>query len=185
MEFDSRLDVQADINVRAPLLLMELAEKCHNFQAFCHVSTLFALCERTGFIDERMYESDHDWHAEYERITQMSPTEVVEQQKRIIGKFPNNYCYTKRMAEELLVSHQRNQKKPVPLVIVRPSIIAASFEEPVPGWTDSLGLLGGFYAIAGHGILRDLPLNPKLIADQIPVDFVSNQLLAAIPVCVQ
>mmetsp|Transcript_12191 Transcript_12191/g.20541 ORF Transcript_12191/g.20541 Transcript_12191/m.20541 type:complete len:650 (+) Transcript_12191:758-2707(+) len=31
--------------------------------------------------------------------------------------------------------------------------------------------------------MRDLPLNPKLIGDQIPVDFVSNQLLAAIPIC--
>jgi fatty acyl-CoA reductase len=60
-------------------------------------------------------------------------------------------------------------------------MIAASFEEPVPGWTDSLGVLGGFYAITGHGILRDLPMNPKLINDQIPVDFVCNQLLAAIP----
>ena len=53
-------------------------------------------------------------------------------------------------------------------------MIGASFEEPVPGWADSLGVIGGFYAITGHGILRDLPMNPKLINDQIPVDFVSN-----------
>ena len=51
------------------------------------------------------------------------------------------------------------------MIIIRPSIIAASLAEPFPGWTDSLGLMGGFYAIAGHGILRDLPLNPKLIGD--------------------
>lgn len=75
--------------------------------------------------------------------------------------------------------------KVVPLVIIRPSIIAASFSEPFPGWTDRLGLLGGLYSIGGHGVLRDLPLNPKLIGDQIPVDYVSNQLLAAIPICVQ
>jgi len=53
-------------------------------------------------------------------------------------------------------------------------MIVASFEEPVPGWTDSLGVIGGFYAIAGHGILRDLPMNPKLLMDQIPVDIVAN-----------
>lgn len=68
--------------------------------------------------------------------------------------------------------------------MLRPSIIAASFEEPAPGWTDSVKLLGGFYAIAGYGGLKDLPINPKLIGDQIPVDFVCNQLLAALPVCV-
>jgi hypothetical protein len=44
-------------------------------------------------------------------------------------------------------------------------MVAASFEEPVPGWTDSLGVIGGFYAITGLGILRDLPMNPKLIND--------------------
>jgi len=43
--------------------------------------------------------------------------------------------------------------KVVPLVIIRPSLIAASFEEPFPGWTDSLGLLGGLYAMGGHGVL--------------------------------
>jgi hypothetical protein len=82
------------------------------------------------------------------------------------------------MAEEMLCIHHQSQiaakGKVIPLIIMRPSIIAASFAEPVPGWTDSIGLLGGFYTICGHGILRDLPLNPKLIGDLIPVDFVSN-----------
>ena len=60
----------------------------------------------------------------------------------------------------------------------------ASFQEPVPGWTDSLNLLGGFFTLAGHGFMRDLPLNPKFLGDLIPVDFVSNQLLASIPIFV-
>ncbi len=42
--------------------------------------------------------------------------------------------------------HQKSQKVAIPLVVIRPSIIAASFAEPVPGWTDSLGLIGGFYS---------------------------------------
>ena len=53
----------------------------------------------------------------------------------------------------------------VPLVILRASIMSASYAEPVPGWTDSLGFLGSYHALAGHGVLRDLPLNPKLIGD--------------------
>jgi hypothetical protein len=35
-------------------------------------------------------------------------------------------------------------------------------------------MLGAFYTAAGLGIMRDLPINPKLISDQIPVDFVVN-----------
>jgi hypothetical protein len=64
------------------------------------------------------------------------------------------------MAEELMYKRAK-----VSLMIIRPSIVGASFEEPVPGWTDSLGLLGRFYKMAGIGVLRDLPVNPKLISD--------------------
>ena len=182
VEFGTRLDIATEINVRGPLQLMKLAEECHNFEAFTQISTMFAVSDRTGFIDEKMYESSHNWVEEYQKIMSLNHLEILEQQAQVIGRFPNNYCYTKRMAEELLVLRQQaliQAGKALPLVILRPSIIAAAHSEPFPGWTDSLGLLGGFYAIAGHGILRDLPLNPKLIGDQIPVDFVSNQLLAA------
>jgi len=46
--------------------------------------------------------------------------------------------------------------KDFPMVFIRPSIIGASLEEPVPGWTDSIGLAGGLYLIAGLGILRGI-----------------------------
>jgi hypothetical protein len=53
-------------------------------------------------------------------------------------------------------------------------MMGASLAEPVPGWTDGLQFLGNFYAISGHGILHEWPLNPKLIGDIIPVDLVAN-----------
>jgi len=51
------------------------------------------------------------------------------------------------------------------MLIIRPSIISASLEEPFPGWTDSIGLIGGLYLLAGLGILRELPGNPNNIGD--------------------
>ena len=50
-------------------------------------------------------------------------------------------------------------------MIIRPSIISASLEEPVPGWTDSIGLMGGIYLIAGLGIMRDIPCDENNIGD--------------------
>ena len=82
------------------------------------------------------------------------------------------------MAEHLLVE---NNKTSIPLLIIRPSIIGASLEEPFPGWTDSIGLAGGIYMIAGLGILRDIPGDENNIGDQVPVDIVSNQILASMP----
>ena len=58
--------------------------------------------------------------------------------------------------------------------MLRASMMGASLAEPVPGWTDGLQFLGNFYAISGHGILHEWPLNPKLIGDIIPVDLVAN-----------
>ena len=54
-EFEMRLDLQTDINVGAPLMLMKLAQKCLKFEIFCHVSTTFALSDKTGFIDEKTF----------------------------------------------------------------------------------------------------------------------------------
>lgn len=76
------------------------------------------------------------------------------------------------MAEELLIEKNRTYK--LPMLILRPSILAASFEEPVPGWTDSITNLSGIVLTVGIGILKDLVLNPNLIADIIPVDYVVN-----------
>ena len=34
VEFDTRLDLATDVNVRGPLLLMKLAERCKRFECF-------------------------------------------------------------------------------------------------------------------------------------------------------
>lgn len=57
--------------------------------------------------------------------------------------------------------------------------------EPFPGWTDSIGLVGGLILIAGLGILREIPGDVNNIGDIVPVDLVVNQLLASIPATVK
>ena len=84
----------------------------------------------------------------------MDKRDIEHYEKNLLGNFPNTYTFSKRMAEHLLA--EKNTKN-IPLVIVRPSIIGASLEEPFPGWTDSITLAGGIYLIAGLGILRELP----------------------------
>lgn len=104
VEFNERLDRQVDTNVRGPLNLLKLASECHNFECFAQVSTCYAICEKIGFLDEKMHESTHIWEQKYQQILQMNYEEVMQNEKKLIGNFPNNYCFSKRMAEELLVS---------------------------------------------------------------------------------
>jgi len=84
----------------------------------------------------------------------MKVNDIVHYQKKIMATFPNSYCFTKRMAEHLLIE---NNQRNIPLCFIRPSIIGATLDEPFPGWTDSIGLVSGLYLIAGLGILREIP----------------------------
>ena len=86
------------------------------------------------------------------------------------------------MAEHLIIE---NNKKNIPLCIIRPSIIGATLIEPFPGWTDSIGLVGGLILIAGLGILREIPGDENNIGDVVPVDIVVSQLLVSIPATVR
>lgn len=78
------------------------------------------------------------------------------------------------LAEKLLVKNQAH----VNLVISRPSIIDAAYSEPYPGWIDSLAAAAGVMISSGIGALHELISDPSKIGDQIPVDFVANQIIA-------
>ena len=71
--------------------------------------------------------------------------------------------------------------KSVPMVFIRPSIVTAAESEPMPGWTDTEGLLSGMTLDRGLGVMKDMPGNPDATVDAIPVDFVARQLLVSIP----
>lgn len=47
---------------------------------------------------------------------------------RLIGHKPNTYTFTKQLAESMLVSEGAD----IPLAIVRPSIVTAAWQEPLP-----------------------------------------------------
>ncbi|KAH6935251.1 hypothetical protein HPB50_004820 [Hyalomma asiaticum] len=71
---------------------------------------------------------------------------------------PNNYSLTKAVTESLLLDEQQG----LPLAIVRPSIVTASWREPLP---------------IGMGFLPTVLLSESCVADLIPVDVVANMLI--------
>ena len=79
------------------------------------------------------------------------------------------------MAEKSLWKNREH----VPVVLLRPSIIASSLEGPFPGWTDSLSAAGGLSLMTGLGLLNWLHAGGKNHFDVIPVDIVSNSIIVA------
>jgi hypothetical protein len=102
VELTSKLDLQLKVNVTGPLNLLRMFEECPNPMCFVQVSTTFALSDRKGFIEERNYDSAINWPQMYKKILTMNARDMAEQQKAILGDFPDTYCFSKRMAEELL-----------------------------------------------------------------------------------
>jgi alcohol-forming fatty acyl-CoA reductase len=100
---------------------------------------------------------------------------VTQQEKQLIGSYPNTYTYTKSMAERSLFKKRGNLN----CVLFRPSIIAASLSEPFPGWTDSLAAAGGLTLMSSLGLIKYIKVykGGNNSFDVIPVDIVSNGIL--------
>lgn len=93
------------------------------------------------------------------------------QTKALLHGFPNTFCLSMRMAEEVLMAHN---KTGIPLVIIRPSIVGTSASEPIPGWTDNLNSLQEAVMMSGLGIMRDVIGKRENLLDIVPVDYISR-----------
>lgn len=109
-------------------------------------------------------------------IMSMNVEQVTKNEKKLIGKFPNTYTFTKNLAEKNLMKNRGN----VRVVIHRPSIIASSIKQPFVGWTDSMSAAGGLTYLAGLGLLKLMPTSGKNRFDVIPADIVSNSILICV-----
>jgi fatty acyl-CoA reductase len=105
----------------------------------------------------------------------LNPQQVIEKEKQIIGKYPNTYTFTKSLAERALKKRHGHVK----LAIIRPSVVIGSAEEPVLGWTETISAMGSMTFAAMLGLINYLHSGDKLIFDAIPVDYVSNLILAS------
>lgn len=89
----------------------------------------------------------------------------------------DSYTLTKAMGEMIVAKHRGD----LPVAILRPSIIESSLAEPVPGWLDGLKVADPLIMHYSKGRLPDFPADPSIVLDLIPVDMVSNAMLAALP----
>ncbi|ELR24552.1 NADbinding domain 4 domain containing protein [Acanthamoeba castellanii str. Neff] len=162
-------------NVVAALRVLKIAKSAKRVKIFTHVSTAYVGCNRTGFIEEKAYPFPFEPEQLLNRLLTMHPKDVEKQTKKLLGRYPNTYTFTKSLAEHMFLKKRGN----LPLAICRPAIINAVNRDPVPGWIDTLAAAGGLYAACGFGILKFLPGHLENATDQVPADFVVNCIIAA------
>jgi len=171
VRFDEELTKSVSMNIKAVSTVVNLAKQMKHLVSIIDVSTAYCNCELKE-IDEKIYPAPVDPQSildicnilDAEKLNNPQVTQVM------IGPKPNTYTFTKALAENILETEGKN----LPLAIIRPSIVAASWKEPAPGWVDNFNAATGVLAGAGKGILRTAFIKRDCTADIVPVDVCIN-----------
>ncbi|GLH01985.1 Putative fatty acyl-CoA reductase CG5065 [Gryllus bimaculatus] len=173
VKFDEKLKLSVAMNVQGTSRLVQLCHRMAKLEALVHVSTAYCNCTQAE-VEERVYAPPADPEQIAQCIEWMDDELIDGITPKILGDHPNTYTFTKALAENVLVSQAGN----LPAAIVRPSIVTASWREPLPGWVDNLNGPTGLLAGAGKGLLRTMYCHRNLVSDIVPVDIAINLLLA-------
>ncbi|XP_017980231.1 PREDICTED: fatty acyl-CoA reductase 1 isoform X1 [Theobroma cacao] len=199
--FNESYDVALAINTFGALNVLSFAKKCDKIKLFLHTSTAYVCGEQAGIILEKPFSVDDTLLKtckldiiEEKRIVeekldelrfQHTPNEVIKSEMKEFGLkraklygWPNTYVFTKAMGEMLL----GNFKGDLPLVIIRPTMIASTYKEPFPGWIEGVRTIDSVIVSYGKGKLTCFPGYPSSALDVIPADMVVNAMAVAMVV---
>ncbi|XP_039173869.1 fatty acyl-CoA reductase 2, chloroplastic [Eucalyptus grandis] len=193
---DERYDAALVANTIAPSRLLSFAKKCKKLSLFLHLSTTYVNGERPGILMEKAFEMGdsridsstqgkldvhHEINLASNLIETLPPNEVPQKLKEIglarprMYGWQNVYQMTKAMGE-MMINADRGR---VPVVIVRPSVIESTFQEPFPGWIQGYRVLDPLILSYGKGRLPGFLVNPDTVMDVVPADLVANVIIAA------
>lgn len=149
-----------------------------HLKIFLHVSSAFVVCREGGVheVEERIYPLGFDVDDVVHELTNMKTSKMNRATPKLLQRFANTHAFTKALGEIMLLTHKEN----VPLAIVRPSHLGATYREPFAGWVDSLSVAGSLFTYTGLGILNFVPGNPDHLVDLVPCDYAANLMLTAI-----
>ncbi|XP_031492816.1 fatty acyl-CoA reductase 2, chloroplastic-like [Nymphaea colorata] len=204
--FDERYDVALNTNTNGASRLVKLARRCRKLQVFLHVSTAYVNGPRTGLIKERPFFLGDSIAREEAMATHSqeippildigeetkiikdtlegraentaSPTPRMKElglERAKIHGWQNVYSFTKAMGEMVIGSMSND----LPTVIVRPTIIGSTIQDPFPGWIQGLRMADPVIVYYGKGQFNVFTAEGKTILDLVPADMVINAILAA------
>ncbi|CAN8023254.1 unnamed protein product, partial [Ixodes persulcatus] len=174
IRFNDTLRSAVKINMEGTKSVLELCHKMKNRKAVVYVSTAFVNCDHE-VLEERLYPSMVKPDDIIALTKTMDEVDLVKLTPELLGTKPNTYIFTKHLAESIVAENGQR----LPLVIVRPSIVSASWREPVAGWLD--GLQGGNLLVSSGvtGAVTTIVADKMAVMDIIPVDVVANALIVA------
>ncbi len=162
--------VAANANITTSINLLAAIKACPKLERIVYVSTAYVTPHHDGKITETLVPLPQPAMELYRLL--LSGEKKDDEVLAITGH-PNTYTMTKTVAEHVMVEGRGS----VPLTIVRPSIISASLQQPIPAWIDSTAGFGAFVMLIGLGHLRAVIGDPAARLDLVPVDEVTTCVL--------
>ncbi len=174
VDFDRPLGEATAANTTASLNVLELARGCQQLRSMVAVSTAYVSPHPGDSvpIEETLAALPAPAPDLYAAIRS---GRVHERELLKRAGHPNTYTLTKSLAEHLLLEARGG----IPLSIVRPSIITATWRRPFPGWIDSAAAFAGFVALIGAGHLRAVVGDPQARLNLVPADWVVERVIEA------
>ena len=175
VEFDLPLAEAMRANVDGALAVLDLAKSCPTPPPLVSVSTAYVTPHpgNRARVQERLAPLPRPASQLLEAIREGRAHERALLRE---SGHPNTYTFTKCLAEHLLVE-ARGQ---VPLTLLRPSIIAASWKRPFPGWIDSPAAFALFIMSIGLGHMRAIVGRARARIDLVPCDEVAERVVNAV-----
>nr|XP_049707301.1 putative fatty acyl-CoA reductase CG5065 [Helicoverpa armigera] len=173
VRFDDTLKYSTQLNLRGTVEVMELAKEMRELCSLVHVSTSYANTNRDP-IEEVLYPPLADWRETLAICEKADEHTLKILTPKFLGELPNTYTFTKQLAEHVVNEY----KGQLPIIIVRPSIVISSIDEPIPGWIESFNGPVGIFVACGKGIMRTIHTKADIKSDFMPVDVCVKNIIA-------
>ncbi|RLU25754.1 hypothetical protein DMN91_001912 [Ooceraea biroi] len=123
-------------------------------------------------LEERPYQTSISAESVARMIDTMTDEALEAMRPQLLTNQPNTYAYSKALSEDFV------SRCGLPVGIIRPSIVAASWKEPVPGWIDNMNGPTGLLIGAGKGVIRSMLCNANYLINMVPCDMAINATIA-------
>lgn len=173
INFNESLPIAALNNIYPSTQILKIAKECKNLLRWIHVSTAYVNSPNNNLILPQLTpQLDYD----PELLLDLIDKKLINFAE-IKKNHSNTYTCTKEITEHLLNNFK--DKMNAKIIIVRPSIIGASYSSPLPNWCDSIAAISGYLCLIFSGI-ADYGYGIKSERNNInviPVDFVSEDII--------
>lgn len=173
LRFNEHLRLAFVLNTLAVKRMLKICKQMKHLEVLVHLSTAYAHCDQTE-IGECHYETNPKFEDIEQAEKWMTDDMMTKLTPEILGKRPNTYTLTKAIGEDIVFKESGD----LPVAILRPSIVGAVWNDPIPGWITTLNGPTGVIVAYGKGVLQNMRAKEDLVLDVIPVDYTVNCAIA-------